>query len=155
RIRPDRLIVGECRGGEALDMPQAMNTGHDGWLTTGHANSPRDLLSRLEVMVLMAGVDLPPRALRGQRPSARAILAQAARFSDGRRRVTAIVEVDGLDHDVILTQTLFAFRQRGIGANGEILGDFVACGQPPRFYEELEQCGVSLDRSIFASHGSL
>lgn len=155
RMRPDRIIVGECRGGEALDMLQAMNTGHDGSLTTGHANSPRDLLSRLEVMVLMAGMDLPLRAAREQIASAVDIIVQQTRFSDGRRRVTAIVEVDGLDHDVILTQTLFAFRQRGIGANGEILGDFVACGQPPRFYEELEQCGVSLDRSIFASHGSL
>ena len=153
RMRPDRIIVGECRGGEALDMLQAMNTGHDGSLTTGHANSPRDLLSRLEVMVLMAGMDLPLRAVREQIASAVDIVVQQTRFSDGRRRVTAIVEVDGIDHDVILTQTLFAFRQRGIGANGEILGDFVACGQPPRFYEELEQSGVSLDRSIFLSHG--
>lgn len=149
RMRPDRIIVGECRGGEALDMLQAMNTGHDGSLTTGHANSPRDLLSRLEVMVLMAGMDLPLRAVREQIASAVDIIVQQTRFSDGRRRVTSIVEVDGIDREVILTQPLFAFRQRGIGANGEVLGEFVACGQPPRFYEELEECGVSLDRSMF------
>ena len=155
RMRPDRIIVGECRGGEALDMLQAMNTGHDGSLTTGHANSPRDLLSRLEVMVLMAGMDLPLRAVREQIASAVDIIVQQTRFSDGRRRVTSIVEVDGIDHDVILTQPLFEYRQRGVGANGEILGEFIACGQPPRFYEELEEAGVPLDRSIFASCGSL
>lgn len=154
RMRPDRIIVGECRGGEALDMLQAMNTGHDGSLTTGHANSPRDLLSRLEVMVLMAGMDLPLRAVREQIASAVDIIVQQTRFSDGRRRVTSIVEVDGIDHDVILTQPLFAFRQRGVGANGEVLGDFVACGQPPRFYEELEESGVPLDRSIFTESGA-
>lgn len=149
RMRPDRIIVGECRGGEALDMLQAMNTGHDGSLTTGHANSPRDLLSRLEVMVLMAGMDLPLRAVREQIASAVDIIVQQTRFSDGRRRVTSIVEVDGMDQDVILMQPLFTFKQRGIGANGEILGDFVACGQPPRFYEELEDAGIAVDRSIF------
>ncbi len=154
RMRPDRIIVGECRGGEALDMLQAMNTGHDGSLTTGHANSPRDLLSRLEVMVLMAGMDLPLRAVREQIASAVDIIVQQTRFSDGRRRVTSIVEVDGIDHDVILTQPLFAFKQRGVGANGEVLGDFVVCGQPPRFYEELEESGVPLDRSIFGPGGS-
>lgn len=149
RMRPDRIIVGECRGGEALDMLQAMNTGHDGSLTTGHANSPRDLLSRLEVMVLMAGMDLPLRAVREQIASAVDIIVQQTRFSDGRRRVTSIVEVDGIDQEVILMQPLFLFKQRGIGAHGEILGDFVACGQPPRFYEELEEAGVPVDRTIF------
>ena len=122
RMRPDRIIVGDCRGGEALDMLQAMNTGHDGSLTTGHANSPRDLLSRLEVMVLMAGMDLPVRAIREQIASAVDIIVQQTRSSDGRRRVTSIVEVDGMEGDVILTQPLFAFKQRGVGANGEILG---------------------------------
>jgi pilus assembly protein CpaF len=153
RMRPDRIIVGECRGGEALDMLQAMNTGHDGSLTTGHANSPRDLLSRLEVMVLMAGMDLPLRAVREQIASAVDIIVQQTRFSDGRRRVTSIVEVDGIDQDVILMQPLFSFKQRGIDANGEILGDFVACGQPPRFYEELEESGVSIDRTLFEAEG--
>jgi pilus assembly protein CpaF len=149
RMRPDRILVGECRGGEALDMLQAMNTGHDGSLTTGHANSPRDLLSRLEVMVLMAGMELPVRAIREQISSAVHIIVQQTRFSDGRRRVTSIVEIDGMEGDVILTQPLFAFKQRGVGAGGEILGDFVAFGQAPRFYEDLEESGIPLDRSLF------
>jgi len=151
RMRPDRIIVGECRGGEALDMLQAMNTGHDGSMTTGHANSPRDLLSRLEVMVLMAGMDLPVRAIREQIASAVDIIVQQTRFSDGRRRVTSIVEVDGMEGDVILTQPLFAFKQRGIGPSGEIIGDYTGFGQAPRFYEDLHEAGVRLDRSIFGS----
>jgi pilus assembly protein CpaF len=150
RMRPDRIIVGECRGGEALDMLQAMNTGHDGSLTTGHANSPRDLLSRLEVMVLMAGMELPVRAIREQIASAVDIIVQLSRFSDGRRRVTAIVAVEGLEGDVILTQPLFNFRQKGIGAQGSVIGSYQACGQPPAFYESLDEAGVRLDRSIFA-----
>jgi pilus assembly protein CpaF len=149
RMRPDRIIVGECRGGEALDMLQAMNTGHDGSLTTGHANSPRDLLSRLEVMVLMAGMDLPVRAIREQIASAIDIIVQLSRFSDGRRRVTDIVAVEGLEGDVILTQPLFNFRQRGIDARGGIVGRHHACGQPPAFYEALDEAGLHLDRGIF------
>jgi pilus assembly protein CpaF len=149
RMRPDRIIVGECRGGEALDMLQAMNTGHDGSLTTGHANSPRDLLSRLEVMVLMAGMDLPVRAIREQIASAVDIVVQQTRFSDGRRRVTSIVEVDGMEGEVILTQPLFTFRQKGIAPDGEVLGEHTAFGQAPRFYEALEESGIALDRSIF------
>jgi pilus assembly protein CpaF len=149
RMRPDRIIVGECRGGEALDMLQAMNTGHDGSLTTGHANSPRDLLSRIEVMVLMAGMDLPVRAIREQISSAVDIIVQQTRFSDGRRRVTAIVEVDGMEGDVILTQPLFAFKQRGIGPTGEVIGEYVGFGQAPRFYEELNEAGITLDRGVF------
>jgi pilus assembly protein CpaF len=150
RMRPDRIIVGECRGGEALDMLQAMNTGHDGSLTTGHANSPRDLLSRLEVMVLMAGMELPVRAIREQIASALDIIVQLSRFGDGRRRVTAIVAVEGLEGDVILTQPLFNFRQKGVGARGAIVGTYQACGQPPAFYEALDEAGVQLDRTIFA-----
>jgi pilus assembly protein CpaF len=149
RMRPDRIIVGECRGGEALDMLQAMNTGHDGSLTTGHANSPRYLLSRLEVMVLMAGMDLPVRAIREQISSAVDIIVQQTRFSDGRRRVTSIVEVDGMEGDIILTQPLFAFKQRSISNNGDVLGDFVGSGQAPRFYEDLRDSGIQLDRTIF------
>ena len=151
RMRPDRIIVGECRGGEALDMLQAMNTGHDGSLTTGHANSPRDLLSRLEVMVLMAGMDLPVRAIREQISSAVDIIVQQTRFADGGRRVTSIVEVDGMEGDVILTQPLFAFKQRGISATGEIQGEYVGFGQAPRFYEDLADGGIVLDRSVFGS----
>lgn len=130
-------------------MLQAMNTGHDGSLTTGHANSPRDLLSRLEVMVLMAGMDLPVRAIREQIAAALDIIVQLTRFSDGCRRVTAIVAVEGLEGDVILTQPLFSFRQKGLGARGAVLGSHHACGQPPAFYEALEEAGVHLDRTIF------
>jgi pilus assembly protein CpaF len=155
RMRPDRIIVGECRGGEALDMLQAMNTGHDGSMTTGHANSPRDLLSRLEVMVLMAGMDLPVRAIREQISSAVDIIVQQTRFSDGRRRVTSIVEVDGMEGDVILTQPLFAFKQQGIGSSGEIVGEYRGFGQAPRFYEALTESGIPLDRSIFGTVSSM
>jgi pilus assembly protein CpaF len=150
RMRPDRIIVGECRGGEALDMLQAMNTGHDGSLTTGHANSPRDLLSRLEVMVLMAGMELPVRAIREQIASAVDVIVQLSRFSDGRRRVTAIVAVEGLEGDMILTQPLFNFRQKGIGARGAVVGNYQGCGQAPAFYEALDEAGVHLDRAIFS-----
>ena len=153
RMRPNRIVVGECRGGEALDMLQAMNTGHDGSMTTGHANSPRDLLSRLEVMVLMAGMDLPVRAIREQIASSIHIIVQQARFSDGRRRVTAIVEVDGMEGDVILTQPLFTFRQRGATADGQVLGEHIGMGHAPHFYEQLEEAGVVLDRSLFAAPG--
>jgi pilus assembly protein CpaF len=150
RMRPDRIVVGECRGGEALDMLQAMNTGHDGSLTTGHANSPRDLLSRLEVMVLMAGMELPVRAIREQIASAVDIIVQLSRFSDGRRRVTSIVAVEGLEGDVILTQPLFNFRQKGVGARGAVLGSYQGCGQAPAFYEALQETGICLDRAVFA-----
>ncbi len=154
RMRPDRIIVGECRGGEALDMLQAMNTGHDGSSTTGHANSPRDLLSRLEVMALMAGMELPVRAIREQIASAIHIIVQLSRFSDGRRRVTAIVEVDGMEGDVILTQPLFVFKQRGLGMNGEVLGEHHGCNQAPRFFEDLADAGLPADRGLFgASQG--
>jgi pilus assembly protein CpaF len=132
-------------------MLQAMNTGHDGSMTTGHANSPRDLLSRLEVMVLMAGMDLPVRAIREQISSAVDIIVQQTRFSDGRRRVTSIVEVDGMEGDVILTQPLFAFKQQGIGSEGEIIGEYRGFGQAPRFYEALNESGIQLDRTIFGT----
>jgi pilus assembly protein CpaF len=155
RMRPDRIIIGECRGGEALDMLQAMNTGHDGSLTTGHANSPRDLLARLEVMVLMAGMDLPVRAIREQIASAINIVVQQTRFSDGRRRVTSIVEIDGMEGDVILTQPLFAFKQHGVSQTGDVLGEHVAFGRAPAFYDELDEAGVKLDRTIFGARTEL
>ena len=149
RMRPDRIVVGECRGGEALDMLQAMNTGHDGSLTTGHANSPRDLLSRLEVMVLMSGMDLPVRAIREQLASAVDIVVQQTRFHDGRRRITDIVEVDGMEGDVVLLQRLFHFEQQGVGAGGEVRGEFVGAGCPARFYSRLAQAGLHLDHGVF------
>lgn len=155
RMRPDRIVVGECRGGEALDMLQAMNTGHDGSLTTGHANTPRDLLSRLEVMVLMSGMDLPVRAIREQISSAVDIIVQQNRFRDGRRRVTSIVEVDRMEGDVILMQTLFEFRQSGISADGQVLGEYVGLGNAPKFYSELESAGMNPERGLFKSRWSM
>ena len=148
RMRPDRIVVGECRGGEALDMLQAMNTGHDGSLTTAHANSPRDVLSRLEVMILMSGIDIPLRALREQIASAINVILQQTRFADGKRRVTSIVEVDGMEGDTILLQPIFKFQQTGRDSSG-ILGEFQGCGYAPHFYTELEAAGIELDRSIF------
>jgi len=152
RMRPDRIVVGECRGGEALDMLQAMNTGHDGSLTTGHANSPRDLLSRLEVMVLMSGVDLPVRAIREQIASAVDIVLQQTRFSDGSRRITSIFAIDGMEGDVILMQKLFEFVQTGLDENGTVLGHYQSTGEIPQFYSDLENGGVVMDRSVFVNN---
>lgn len=149
RMRPDRIVIGECRGGEALDMLQAMNTGHDGSLTTGHANSPRDFLSRLEVMVLMSGMDLPVRAIREQIVSAIDVILQQTRFSDGKRRITGIVEVDGMEGGVILLQQIFEYRQSGRTSDGGIVGDFSGLGYAPSFYGELESSGETLDRTLF------
>lgn len=152
RMRPDRIVVGECRGGEALDMLQAMNTGHDGSLTTAHANSPRDVLTRLEVMALMAGVDLPLAAVREQIASAVDVIIQQARFPCGARKVTHIVEITGLESGRIATQELFRFHRRGADATGAVQGDFAACGQVPAFYQDLSERGVALDLTLFESH---
>jgi pilus assembly protein CpaF len=149
RMRPDRVVVGECRGGEALDMLQAMNTGHDGSLTTAHANSPRDMLARLEVMVLMAGMDLPVTAIREQVASAIDIIVQQTRFACGTRKVTSIVEVTGVESGKIQLQEVFAFEQTGISAAGKTQGYFVGRGFVPEFYEELARIGQPLDLSIF------
>lgn len=149
RMRPDRIVIGECRGGEALDMLQAMNTGHDGSLTTGHANSARDFLSRLEVMVLMSGMDLPVRAIREQIVSAIDVILQQTRFSDGTRRITGIAEVDGMEGDVILLQPIFEYRQSGRTSGGAIVGEFTGLGYAPSFYVELESSGEILDRALF------
>lgn len=149
RMRPDRIVVGECRGGEALDMLQAMNTGHDGSLTTGHANSPTDFLSRLEVMVLMAGVDLPSKAIREQISSAVDIIVQQSRLADGKRKVTHIVEVVGIEGDTIKLQPIFEYVKKGVDADGKIIGDFLATGYIPSFYREAMAQGIKLDVSIF------
>lgn len=151
RMRPERLVVGECRGAEALDMLQAMNTGHDGSLTTAHANSPRDILSRLEVMVLLSGVDLPMRAVREQLASAVDIILQTTRFSDGKRRITSIVEVDGMEGDVILLQKIFEHVQTGRSPTGDVIGEFRGCGYAPMFYRALEDAGEELPRDIFGA----
>jgi len=149
RMRPDRIVVGECRGGEALDMLQAMNTGHDGSLTTAHANSPRDCLSRLEVMVLMSGMDLPVAAIREQVASAVDIILQQTRFGDGSRIVTYISEVTGVEGSTIQMQDIFRYRQEGFDADGRIIGHFEPTGQVPQFYEDLRARGVNVDFGIF------
>ncbi|HRX89574.1 MAG TPA: ATPase, T2SS/T4P/T4SS family [Steroidobacteraceae bacterium] len=150
RMRPDRIVVGECRGGEALDMLQAMNTGHDGSLTTVHANSPRDALSRLEVMVLMAGMDLPIAAIREQIAAAVNVIVQQTRFACGARRITHIVEVTGIEGGRIQTQDLFRFVPTGLNEHGRTSGYFSGCGNIPAFYDALESGGLPLDRSLFA-----
>jgi pilus assembly protein CpaF len=149
RMRPDRIVVGECRGGEALDMLQAMNTGHDGSLTTAHANSPRDMLARLEVMVLMAGMDLPVTAIREQVASAIDIVVQQTRFACGTRKVTSITEITGVESGRIQLQEVFAFVRNGVDANGRTTGNFMGRGFVPEFYEELKSIGIPLDIGIF------
>lgn len=149
RMRPDRIIVGEVRSGEALDMLQAMNTGHDGSLTTVHANSPRDVLSRLETMVLMAGMDLPVRAIREQISSAVDVIVHMARLKDGSRKVTRITEVQGMEGDIIVLQDLFVFEQTGVNSGGKVLGRFRATGIRPKFMPRLEVSGIELPADIF------
>jgi len=149
RMRPDRIIVGECRGGEALDMLQAMNTGHDGSLTTVHANSPRDVISRLETMVLMSGMELPSRAIREQIASAVDIIIHESRLSDGSRKVVAISEVTGLEGQNVVMQDIFAFRQTGVDERGVVTGVFRPTGAVPTFYEHLKSRGLRLDPAMF------
>jgi pilus assembly protein CpaF len=148
RMRPDRIIVGECRGGEALDMLQAMNTGHDGSMSTGHANSPRDMLARLETMVLMAGVDLPLRAIREQVSSAVDLIIHQSRLKDGSRRITNITEVQSMEGDVIVMQDVFVFEQTGV-VEGKIQGRLRPTGIRPKFVEKFEVMGIHLPRSLF------
>ncbi|MEW5953322.1 MAG: CpaF family protein [Bacillota bacterium] len=149
RMRPDRIVVGEVRSGEALDMLQAMNTGHDGSLTTGHANSPRDMLARLETMVLMAGMDLPVRAIREQISSAVDLIIQQNRLRDGSRRVTHITEVQGMEGDVIVLQDLYTFRQLGVEPDGILRGRFQSSGIRPKFVDKLEASGCKLPTELF------
>ena len=149
RMRPDRIVVGECRGGEALDMLQAMNTGHDGSLTTAHANAPRDLISRLEVMVMMSGMELPVLAIREQIASAVDIVVQQTRFSDGTRKVVAIAEITGVQSGTVQMQEIFRFQQEGFDAEGMVRGHYLATGLVPEFYEDLKQRGLSVDMEIF------
>jgi pilus assembly protein CpaF len=148
RMRPDRIIVGECRSGEALDMLQAMNTGHDGSMSTGHANSPRDMLARLETMVLMAGVDLPLRAIREQIASAVDLVVHQERMRDGTRKITAITEVQGMEGDVIVLQDVFVFEQTGV-IEGKIQGRLRATGVRPRFSEKFAVMGINLPPGMF------
>ena len=155
RMRPDRIIVGECRGGEALDMLQAMNTGHDGSLTTVHANSPRDVISRLETMVLMSGMELPSRAIREQIASAVDIIIHESRMADGSRKVVAITEVTGLEGTQIVTQDIFTFEQKGIAANGKVVGEFRPTGAIPSWFDQLKGRGLSCDVRMFDPDSSV
>jgi len=149
RMRPDRLVVGEVRGGEALDMLQAMNTGHDGSLTTGHSNSPRDMISRLETMVLMAGIDFPIKAIREQIASAIDIIVHQSRLSDGSRKITSITEVVGMEGDVITLQDVFVFKKEGLDNRGKVLGRHQATGLRPRCLENLASMGIYLPAEYF------
>ncbi len=149
RMRPDRIVIGEVRGAEALDMLQAMNTGHEGSLTTIHANTPRDALSRLENMIGMAGFNLPSKAARQQMASAITVVVQALRLIDGRRKITSIQEITGMEGDVVTMQEIYAFRQTGVGNDGRVLGHFAATGVRPKFIERLKAFGIQLPEGMF------
>jgi len=149
RMRPDRIVVGEVRGEEALDMLQAMNTGHDGSLTTIHANTPRDAVARLETMALMSNLNLPEKALRQQIASAVALVVQVSRLSDGTRRITYVTEITGMTGDVVAMQDIFIFEKLGIEAGGRVLGRFKATGVSPKFADKLKVSGIHLPPSIF------
>jgi pilus assembly protein CpaF len=149
RMRPDRIIVGEVRGPEALDMLQAMNTGHEGSLTTVHANTPRDALARLETMILMAGTNLPNRAMREQITSALDVIIQAQRLSDGTRRIVSVTEVTGMEGEIVTTQEVYRFKRRGITPEGRIIGQFEATGVRPLFTDRLRVSGIELPARMF------
>ena len=150
RMRPDRIIVGEVRGAEALDMLQAMNTGHDGSISTIHANAPRDALSRIETMVLMAGFDLPSKAIREQIASALNVILQLSRMSDGTRKVVTVSEVTGMEGDVVVMQDIFVFEKRGVDRDGKVLGEYRATGVRPKFLDAVHAAGIHLGANVFA-----
>ena len=150
RMRPDRIVVGEVRGGEALDMLQAMNTGHDGSLTTVHSNTPRDAMSRIETLVLMAGMDLPLKVVRQQISSAVDLIVQQTRLKDGQRKVTAVTEVAGMEGDIIVLSDIFKFTQTGVTTDGKVLGEVNATGIRPNFTPRLEAAGFKLGAEVFA-----
>jgi len=152
RMRPERIVVGECRGGEALDMLQAMNTGHDGSLTTGHANSPRDMIRRLETMVMMSGMELPMKAIRENIASAVDMIVQQSRLKDGSRKITYITEVQGMEGDTVVLQDIFIFEQQGLDSNGKIIGKLKPTGIRPKFYDKLVASGIKLPADIFMEH---
>ena len=149
RMRPDRIILGEVRGGEALDMLQAMNTGHEGSMATIHANTPRDALTRLENMVSMAAASLPTKAIRQQISSAVSVVVQVARLTDGKRKVISIQEITGMEGDVITMQEIFSYKQTGLGEDGTVQGHFAATGVRPRFVDRLRVFGVVVPETLF------
>jgi pilus assembly protein CpaF len=155
RMRPDRIIVGEVRSGEAFDMLQAMNTGHEGSIGTVHANSPRDCMARLENMILMAGFELPIRAIREQIASAVHLVVQIARFRDGTRRITQVTEVQGMENQTITMQDIFVFEQRGVDEQGRIIGELVPTGLRPKFAERFEVEGIQVPPDLFVNPMSL
>ena len=155
RMRPDRIIVGEVRAGEAFDMLQAMNTGHDGSMTTVHANTARDALSRVEQMIGMSGIDIPPRAARAQIASAINVVIQVGRLSDGRRKLLSLSELTGMEGEVVTMQEIFRFRQTGVGADGQVLGKFEATGIRPKFIEQVMAHGVTLSADLFRPDAKL
>jgi pilus assembly protein CpaF len=148
-MRPDRIVVGEVRGEEALDMLQAMNTGHDGSLTTVHANTPRDALSRIETMIAMGATNLPEKAMRNQIASAIQIVMQQTRLSDGTRKVTSISEITGMEGDIITMQEIFVFEKAGVNQDGKVLGRFRATGVRPKMAERMLAAGIRLPGSMF------
>jgi pilus assembly protein CpaF len=154
RMRPDRIILGEVRGGEALDMLQAMNTGHDGSISTVHANSPRDALSRLETMVLMAGFELPAKAIREQVSAALNVIIQVARLSDGARKIVKVSEVTGMEGEVVVMQDIFVFEKQGLDPEGKVIGQFRASGVRPKFLDMIQTAGIHLPSEIFANRKS-
>src|SRR5262249_41335002 len=149
RMRPDRIVVGEVRGEEALDMLQAMNTGHDGSLTTIHANSPRDAVARMETMAMMANLNLPEKAVRSQIASAVTIVIQVSRISDGTRRVTHLTEITGMEEDTVSMQDVFLFEKQGISQDGRVMGTFSATGIRPKFADRLKASGIDVPASLF------
>jgi pilus assembly protein CpaF len=148
-MRPERIIVGECRGGDCLDMLQAMNTGHDGSLTTLHANTPRDVISRMETLALMGGIDFPIRVVREQIASAIHLIVQQSRLRDGTRRIVSITEMGGMEGEKVVLQELFKFSEEGHDSNGRIKGQLNACGLRPRFLPRIEAAGFKLPLELF------
>jgi pilus assembly protein CpaF len=155
RMRPDRIVIGEVRGEEALDMLQAMNTGHDGSLTTVHANTPRDALARIETMAMMANLNLPEKAVRRQMASAINVVVQISRFNDGTRRITHLSEITGMEEDIISMQDVFVYEKQGVAADGRVVGAFTATGIRPKFAERLKASGINVQASWFNSSFSI
>jgi pilus assembly protein CpaF len=154
RMRPDRIVVGEVRGPEALDMLQAMNTGHDGSLTTIHANTPRDALSRIETMVAMAGLDMPQKSVRNQIASAIDVVIQLSRLSDGRRKLVSFQEIAGMEGEIVTMQEIFKFERRGVDEDGTVLGELLPTGVRPKFAEKLSLAGFELSADLFEPKNS-
>jgi Flp pilus assembly CpaF family ATPase len=152
-MKPDRIVVGECRAGEALDMLQAMNTGHSGSLTTLHSNNPRECLQRLETLVMMSGLNLPSKAIKETISSAVNLIIQQSRMSDGSRKITYVTEVTGMQGDVISLQDIFVYKQEGMDKKRNIMGRFVPTGFVPKFVEEMEAKGMRISRSLFSPKG--